>query len=634
MDHLEGLNTQQKEAVLHTEGPLLIVAGAGAGKTKTITHRIAHLVDKGVPARHILAVTFTNKAAGEMRERVRKLVPEASGMPVVSTFHALGVRLLREFHAEAGLPRGFSIWDRDDSVRAVKGALERLGIENWTPRAILSGISREKGDGTSVAEYQAKARTFRERAVAQVWEIYEKLLKEEEALDFDDLLYRTLNMLRSSERVRSLLQNRWKYITIDEYQDTNKSQYEIARILAGTTRNICVVGDTDQNIYSWRGADIEHLLGFEDSFPGARMILLEQNYRSTSTILTAANSVIEKNIRRTPKRLFTENMVGEAITLYGARNEIDEAYFVAQSALTLIENGTTPSNIAVLYRENFQSRALEEALLQHNVPYRVLGTRFFERKEVKDTLSYLRAAMNPKNKIDIGRVISVPPRGIGKVTLDKILAGDDEALPAAARAKVANFRDILVRIKHAIDTLPASDAVRYAVEASGMEKMYKDADDGEERLGNIRELVNLATKFDADTCPEGMEKLLEEAALQSDQDQIKDEVSAVSLMTVHASKGLEFDAVFITGLEQGLFPSTREDEKRDQEEDRRLFYVALTRARKRLFLSYAAERMKYGSREYTLPSEFLEDIDTRLLSTAAPKAPRRSLLDDDETYII
>ena len=225
MDHLEGLNTQQKEAVLHTEGPLLIVAGAGAGKTKTITHRIAHLVDKGVPARHILAVTFTNKAAGEMRERVRKLVPEASGMPVVSTFHALGVRLLREFHAEAGLPRGFSIWDRDDSVRAVKGALERLGIENWTPRAILSGISREKGDGTSVAEYQAKARTFRERAVAQVWEIYEKLLKEEEALDFDDLLYRTLNMLRSSERVRSLLQNRWKYITIDEYQDTNKSQY-------------------------------------------------------------------------------------------------------------------------------------------------------------------------------------------------------------------------------------------------------------------------------------------------------------------------------------------------------------------------------------------------------------------------
>jgi DNA helicase-2/ATP-dependent DNA helicase PcrA len=631
MSHLENLNPAQKEAVLHTEGPLLIVAGAGAGKTKTITHRIAHLIEQGVPARQILAVTFTNKAAGEMRERIRALVPEGGGMPFVSTFHALGVRLLREFHAEAGLPRGFSIWDRDDSVRAVKGALEKLGIENWTPRAILSGISREKGDGTSVLEYQGAAKTFRERAVAQVWEIYEKLLKEEEALDFDDLLYRTLNMLRASERVRALLQNRWKYITIDEYQDTNRSQYEIARILAGDTCNICVVGDTDQNIYSWRGADIEHLLGFEDNFKGAKVVLLEQNYRSTSTILTAANSVIEKNVRRRPKRLFTENIAGEAITLFGARNEIDEASFIAQSAAKLIDSGTTPSNIAVLYRENFQSRAIEEQLIRYGIPYRVLGTRFFERKEVKDTLSYLRAAMNDKNKIDIGRVISVPPRGIGKVTLDKMLAGDDSALPAAAKAKVANFRDILIRIKHAINTLPASEAVRYAVEASGMEHMYKNADDGEERLGNIRELVNLATKFDGDTCPEGMEKLLEEAALQSDQDQIKDEVSAVSLMTVHASKGLEFDAVFITGMEQGLFPSTREDEKRDPEEDRRLFYVALTRARKRLFLTYAGERMKYGSREYTLPSEFLEDIDARLMNNVVPK---RSLLDDGETYII
>lgn len=627
MQYLENLNDRQKEAVLHTDGPLLIVAGAGAGKTKTITHRIAHLIEGGVPSRQILAVTFTNKAAGEMRDRVRSLVPAGQSMPLMTTFHALGVRLLREFHAEAGLVRGFTIWDRDDSLRAVKAEVERLGIQNWAPRAFLSAISREKGDGTSAEEFAEKARTFRERAVAQVWPVYEKALREEGALDFDDLLFRTLKLLRSSPKTLSLLQNRWTHITIDEYQDTNRAQYEIARLLAGEKRNICVVGDTDQNIYSWRGADIEHLLGFEQNFPGAKVVLLEQNYRSTNTILTAANSVIEKNVRRRPKKLFTDKEIGEAIVLFGARNEIDEAWFVASQAAELIAKGTSPASIAVLYRENFQSRAIEEAMLHLSVPYRVLGTKFFERKEVKDILSYLRAAMNPHNKIDIARVIAVPPRGIGKVTLDKVLAGLDAELPGAAQAKVAAFRDTLTRIKHAIDTLSASDAVRYAVEASGMERMYKDRDDGEERLGNIQELINLSTKYDGNLSPEGVEKLLEEAALQSDQDELTEEKAAVSLMTVHASKGLEFDAVFITGMEQGLFPSTREDEKRDPEEDRRLFYVALTRARKRLFLSYAAERMKYGSREYTVPSEFLEDIDQRLITPLTPA--RRSLIDDE-----
>ena len=304
------LNPQQKEAVLHTEGPLLIVAGAGAGKTKTITHRIAHLIEKGVPAYKILAVTFTNKAAGEMRERVRSLVPAANGMPLVCTFHALGVRLLREFHTEAKLPRGFVIWDRDDSIRAIKAALEKLDSKQWAPRSMLSAISRQKGDGVDVHMYAQNAKTYREKTVSRVWEEYERELLTDGALDFDDLLLHTLALLRTSERGRSLLQNRWSHITIDEYQDTNKSQYEIARILAGEKKNICVVGDTDQNIYSWRGADIEHLLGFETSFPGARVIVLEQNYRSTRTILAAANSVIEKNLRRRPKHLFTDNPTG------------------------------------------------------------------------------------------------------------------------------------------------------------------------------------------------------------------------------------------------------------------------------------------------------------------------------------
>lgn len=626
--YLQGLNPQQKEAVLCIEGPVLIVAGAGAGKTKTITHRIAHMIEQGIPARSILAVTFTNKAAGEMRDRVRHLIPEGQGTPLVATFHSLGVRLLREFHQEAGLERGFSIWDRDDSMRVVKKALEKLDIENIPPRQVLSIISREKGDGMTVARYESKASSFKDRTVAQVWRIYDKALHEEGALDFDDLLGRTLRLLQESPATLSLLQNRWKYITIDEYQDTNAAQYEIARLLAGERRNLCVVGDTDQNIYSWRGADIEHLMNFEKTFPGTKVILLEQNYRSTRTILTAANSVIAKNKRRKEKNLFTDNDTGEPLMAYGARNEIDESWFVAQTAVALIEEGIDPAEIAILYRENFQSRALEEALLAFSVPYRVLGTKFFERKEVKDTLSYLRAAINPRSKVDLARIVGVPARGIGKVTLDKLfdtaeMPADVEpgmwshlalhALTGSARIKVQTFLDTIQKIRHAIDTLPTSEAVRYCVEASGMEQMYKDdREEGYERLENIRELVNLAVRYDDVPPPEGIERLLEEAALQSDQDELAEPQKAVSLMTIHASKGLEFDAVFITGLEQGLFPSLRED-TRDPEEERRLFYVAVTRARKRLFLSYAGERMKYGSRERALTSEFVHDIDARLM---------------------
>jgi DNA helicase-2/ATP-dependent DNA helicase PcrA len=616
VDYLKGLNDKQKEAVLHTEGPLLIVAGAGAGKTKTITHRIAHSIEKGVPARAILAVTFTNKAAGEMRERVRALVLPGMGVPMVATFHALGVRILREFHLAAGLARNFVIWDRDDSTKALKTICEQIGMDS-PARSILSGISRQKGEGISRADYAEGATNFRERNIARAWELYEKVLAENAALDFDDLLGRTLRLLRESPETLSLLQNRWHYITIDEYQDTNAAQYEIAKLLAGERRNICVVGDIDQNIYSWRGADIEHLLSFERSFPGATSILLEQNYRSTRTILKAANDIIEKNTRRVPKNLYTDNPTGEPIMLYPARSEIDEAWFIAETSAHLIESGIRPGEIAVLYRENFQSRAIEEAMLAAGIQYRVLGTRFFERKEVKDVLSYLRGALNPKSKVDLMRIVASPPRGIGKITLDKMLAGQEAELGSAPRAKVTAFRTLLTKIEHAIKTLPASEAVKYAAEESGMEKSMKDTDEGRERLDNIRELVNLAVRYDEMTPPEGVERLLEEAALQSEQDELKEERNAVSLMTVHASKGLEFDAVFVTGLEQGLFPSIREnDGTRDSEEERRLFYVALTRARKRVFLTSASERMRWGSREYTLPSEFLRDIDQRLVASA------------------
>ena len=627
-DYLEGLNDRQREAAMHGEGPLLIVAGAGAGKTKTITHRIARLVGDGVPAREILAVTFTNKAAGEMRERVRALVPASQGSPLVVTFHALGVRLLREFHAEAGLARAFSIWDRDDSIRCIKKALESLGIDQ-PPRGVLGAISGKKGQGLSLEAFASQTKNFRDRIIVQAWEIYDKSLREEDALDFDDLLLRTLTLLQTNARVRSLLQHRWRYITIDEYQDTNASQYEIARLLVGEARNLCVVGDTDQNIYSWRGANLGHLLEFEQDFPGAKVVLLEQNYRSTRTILSAANSVIEKNRRRKPKNLYTDRGTGEPIIVYEAANEIDEAWFVATHARQLLESGIPPKEMAVLYRENFQSRALEEAMLHMDVPYRVLGTRFFQRKEVKDLLSYLRASINIKNRADIGRIIAVPPRGIGKVTLDKMLAGEDAILPVAARGKVAAFRETLAKIKKGIEVLPASEAVGHAIEASGMQELYKGSDEGREKLGNMSELVNFAAKFDNDPPPLGIEKLLEEAALQSDQDQLEDAQNAVSLMTVHASKGLEFDVVFITGLEQGLFPSMRmgNESERDPEEERRLFYVALTRARERLYLVHARERMKYGSREYAIGSEFLDDIDARLVERIERK---RSLIDDED----
>jgi len=633
--YLEGLNERQREAALHGEGPLLIVAGAGAGKTKTITHRIAHLIEQGVPAHHLLAVTFTNKAAGEMRERVRALIPSGRGVPLVATFHSLGVRLLREFSEEAGVPRNFVIWDRDDSQKALKRILDAQN-DKLPPRAALSAISREKGRGISAREFGDAASDFRERALAPVWEVYEKSLEEEGALDFDDLLLRTLTLLRNSPQVLDRLQNRWRYITIDEYQDTNGVQYEIARLLAGAQKNICVVGDTDQNIYSWRGADLEHLLGFEEAFPGAKVVTLEQNYRSTRTILKAANGVIEKNMRRKPKTLFTDNATGEPLVLYGAQNEMDEAWFVAQMSVELMQAGTRPDEIAVLYRENFQSRALEEAMLHQGLPYRVLGTRFFARKEVKDALSYLRASLNPKSRVDLLRIVGVPSRGIGKITLEKMFAGEDASLPAAAQRKVAVFRATLEAIRKGVEMLPASEAVRFAVEASGMEKMYKDSDDpstslgasGKEKMDNIRELVNFAARFDGDAPPLGIERLLEEAALQSDQDQLEEKQQAVTLMTVHASKGLEFDAVFITGLEQGLFPSMHESsEKRDDEEERRLFYVALTRARKLVYLTYAAQRMKYGTREFTLPSEFLDDVDPRLVEVQQRK---RSLLEYED----
>ena len=437
------------------------------------------------------------------------------------------------------------------------------------------------------------------------------------------MLAKTLRLLENNPDIRHKLQERFKYIHVDEYQDTNRVQFSIVELLAGDVQNICVVGDIDQNIYSWRGADIKNVLQFERHFPGATTILLEENYRSTQTIIAASNDVIKKNQNRVDKNVFTKNQEGEKITLYAAMTGIDEAEYIAMTAKSLIADGADPTSIAVLYRTNFQSRSLEEAFLNFEVPYQLLGTKFFERKEIKDVLSYLRLALNPGSNADLARVINEPARGIGKVTLLKIIEGKRSDLNKGAQEKLALFDSIMADITQTANEKPLSETIKFIMKRSGIEGMYREeaTEEALERLENLRELVTLSARYDGLPPLEGVEVLLESAALQSDQDEIKDkeELNAVRLMTIHAAKGLEFSYVFISGLEEGLFPHERlDDGKTDKEEERRLFYVALTRAEKKIFLTYAHMRTIFGSQRINLPSSFLNDISKEHVETGNP----------------
>ncbi len=639
MKHLEGLNDAQKEAVLHTEGPLLVLAGAGAGKTRVIVNRILEIIRKGVAPQSILAVTFTNKAAKEMRARTEELLyssPELSlpvrgtELPLVTTFHSLGLLIIKENAKLLDLPRTPAIWDRSDSMRAIKEAMKSAGIstEQFEPRNILSKISKEKGNGTTLAAYK-NALGDTQDIVTTTWEGYERQLREDRALDFDDLLLRAVGVLRNHPDIAALYRKRFQYLLIDEYQDTNKVQNELAELLVGEGRHICAVGDVDQNIYSWRGAELKNILSFDKRYEGARVILLEQNYRSTQTILSAANDIITKNKYRAEKNLFTKNGEGEKILLYTAYDEMDEGGYVARTAKELIEGGARPRDIAVLFRANFQSRALEEAFLNFDIPYQVLGVKFFERKEVRDLISLLRAALAPESMADIKRIANVPPRGLGKVTLLAMLAGREGELGASAREKVQTFKNLLQRIADRARSAPTSDAIKFALKESGLETYLKNGDsEDRERLENCYELVSLATRYDHLEAPEGLEKLFEDAALATDQDELKEDRDAVRLMTIHASKGLEFPYVFITGLEEGLFPYERDGEHRspeEGEEERRLFYVALTRAMKKVFLTHASLRTIYGSKLMGAPSQFLTDIPEVLLENASPERIGRTI---------
>lgn len=998
-EHLNGLNDAQKNAVITTEGPLMVLAGAGSGKTRVITHRIIHLILQGVAPQNILAVTFTNKAAKEMRERVLSLMgvyksterAGIEGTPTVTTFHALGVRMIREHHDVFGLRKQFTIFDRSDSNSAIKKALERGGFDpkQFEPRKILSMISRAKGDAISQTDYLGSARTYPEKVTGEVWKHYEDILKGEHALDFDDLLVKTLNMLKSHPEILASYQNRFRYVHVDEYQDTNRVQFEIARLIVGDRGNLCVVGDVDQclakgtkitladgtkkviekikagdtvlsnygsgdfrparvknayvrtsndglvritthegrvitstqnhthfagymlgitpqmyctylmwkedigwrigttqvytrgqkksvlgfvqrsnqehadaiwvltthasaqdarieecilslryqiptlpfvarkglsthgyvhdtvalqrifsafdteqsatqlledfglfrtfphhrpqagksarrnivvslcgdrrgktpmhrisiagmdtltkqllidngfsvrrarkdssdwrfetalssyaeiqkitkkiqgiiphayiseharlgkqttdttnknslpflpaisvrvgmalftengtydtvskveriisrapvydldienthnfiangivthnSIYSWRGADVKNILQFERHYPQAKIVMLEENYRSTQTIIAASNDIIEKNINRPEKKVFTNNHEGELISLYAAMGGQEEAEYVAMTSKELIKKGVSPSEIAILFRTNFQSRVLEEAFINYGVPYQMLGTRFFERREVKDVLSYLRLALNPDSTNDLVRVINTPARGIGKVTVLKLVEGQGDTLPKKTLEKVHAFYALIHEIEAYAKSHPVHETLAFIMKRSGIEDEFKTGgEEGLERLENIRELVSLGTKYVEYTPEEAIEHLLEDSALGSDQDELKEkeEFDAVRLMTIHSAKGLEFPYVFITGLEEGLFPHARfGDEHTDTEEERRLFYVALTRAEKKVYLSYAHIRTIFGSQRVNAPSSFLHDIRSELIESNNP----------------
>jgi ATP-dependent DNA helicase UvrD/PcrA len=626
---LDDLNPAQREAVVAGDGPLLVLAGAGSGKTRVIAYRIAWLLlHRGLSPRHLLAVTFTNKAAGEMARRVEALLaPAGIRAPLIATFHSACVRILRVHGHHVGLSPGFTIYDEDDRLALVKECMKdgELADRSFTPSAAVHRISYLKNQMVAVSEALRDARGPWEKKAALVYSRYDKRLRETGAVDFDDLLLMVVRLLAEIPDVLAYYRGLWRSVLVDEYQDTNRAQYRIVRLLTQEHRNVCVVGDSDQSIYKWRGADIRNILDFEDDFPGTKVVRLEQNYRSTRSILALAAGVIGHNVQRKDKTLWTENPVGEPSRVYRAWDEHDEASFVAQSLLGLRGEGTPWEGIAVFYRTNAQSRVLEDALRRARIPYVIVGgVRFYERKEIKDTLAYLRLAVNPADDVAFRRAIGAPSRGIGPGTLARL---DDEAArrgrpllavaadpPADVRGKAGRalpeFAALVARLAGQRRDLAPPAFIDLVLEQSG----YRDtlrrerAPEAEARLENLEELVAAAEEFTHQEAEPTLEGFLDGVALVSDVDELKDGEGRVTLMTLHSAKGLEFPAVFMTGLEEGVFPHARALSDPDEiEEERRLCYVGVTRARQRLTLSWALHRRVHG---YGVgePSRFLREM--------------------------
>ena len=643
---LEGLNEPQREAVLHGEGPLLILAGAGSGKTRVLTHRIAHLVGSG-QARpgEILAITFTNKAAQEMRERVQQLVGNRARAMWVMTFHSACARILRAEAEKLGYTRGFTIYDEGDSLRLVKACIDELDIDpkRFAPRGIRRQISDAKNALLDAEAYRLKVSTFFEQTTADVYDLYEKRLHAANAMDFDDLLFRAVNLFELYEEVRDRYRRSFRFVLVDEYQDTNRAQYRWLQLLTEESRNLCVVGDDDQSVYGFRGADIQNILGFERDFPDAEVVKLEQNYRSTQTILNASNGVIANNRQRKDKFLWSELGEGDPVHVRELEDEHAEARFVVSEIERLVEHGESRDEIAVFYRTNAQSRVLEDMLVRYGVGYQVIGgTRFYERAEIKDALAYLTLLVNPADTVAFGRAVNSPRRGIGSTTQGRLVgyantigepiwdvAAEPESVPglaAAAVKSVGRFMSVMERLRERVEAgAGVGDVLAETLEESG----YTEALQAERtieaqgRLENLEELVGVAREYDATAEDGSVEEFLQQLALFSEQDNLRDDEGIVTLMTLHNAKGLEFGIVFMIGLEDGVFPHMRSIESGDLEEERRLAYVGITRAKRELYLTHARTRMLFGGRDWNLRSRFIDEIPVELTDRdeEAPTGP-------------
>jgi DNA helicase II / ATP-dependent DNA helicase PcrA len=636
---LDSLNPTQLDAVEHTEGPLLILAGAGSGKTRVLTHRVAYLIDQGLAApEEVLAITFTNKAAREMKDRVALLVGPDSRRMWVSTFHAFCARILRVHAEKLGYKREFTIYDGADQVRLVKRCIVELGKDpkRFNPRSFQAQISSAKNVLMAPDDFLRNTEGYIAENVAEVYDLYQMRLYENNAMDFDDLIMQTVALLELFPEVRERYQTRFKYIHVDEYQDTNHAQYRLVNILAAGHRNLCVVGDDDQSVYSWRGADIRNILDFERDYPEAKVVKLEQNYRSTQTILDAANAVVANNASRKAKELWTAGDEGERIRVFAASDEYAEARFVVSEVEQLIEGGASPREISVFYRTNAQSRALEDVLVREGVPYQVVGgVRFYERAEIKDAMAYLSVISNPDDSVSLERIINVPKRGIGNTSVAKLqdyarrnglsLYGalweaDAAGLTGAAKKACRRVRELFEGLRVAAKGVPPAELIGAVLDESGYreELEAEDTVEAESRLENLEELINAAREYERVEPEPTLEGFLQEQALYSDQDSLTSEGGSVTLMTLHNAKGLEFGHVFVVGMEEGTFPHARSLDEHNLEEERRLAYVGITRARETLTLTHAKLRSSWGEREYRMPSRFLSEIPDEYKSGTLP----------------
>jgi DNA helicase II / ATP-dependent DNA helicase PcrA len=655
--NLDDLNPAQRDAVLAPDGPTLILAGAGSGKTRVLSYRIAHmLAERNAPPEGILAVTFTNKAASEMRERVASLVGSGARMPWVSTFHSAGARILRQEIAALGASydRNFTILDESDTMAAIRRVLEDAQLaDSPPPELVRARIDQAKNEGQFPQDVAENAADGRERTLSQVYQLYQDRLAAMNALDFGDLLLQTYRLLRDNPEALARWQRRARYLLVDEYQDTNRVQYLLVRLLSSLSGNLCVVGDEDQSIYRWRGADIRNILDFERDYPAAQVFKLEQNYRSTKTILAAADGVIQNNRERKAKRLWTANEKGELVTYYTGNTERDEADFIAREIGNLTAAGDTqgdprtvtrPTDIVVFYRVNAQSRVLEEALVRRRIPYFIVGgLRFYDQREIKDLTAYLRVILNRADGIALERMIGVPSRGIGAKTVEVMaaVAADESITLFEAMGRMETQSNIALRTAKAAghlygwmrDLMARAGAIGVReilddiIVRSGFAEHLKAMPDGVSRSQNVAELLSAASAFDKDNGPGHLGEFLERIALVNDSDQVSAAGGRVALMTLHTSKGLEYPVVFMAGMEEGLFPHMRSgDNASEIEEERRLCYVGMTRARRLLYLTNTLSRELYGRRDDTRPSRFLREVEQDLLRRIAPEAESRTVL--------